>query len=249
MQHDRQDHELPAGAAQALLTMGLVSEAEPWIRRAQLLNADGDDTRRVAMQFMARSGDVDGALALAETIIREKRQNRRGVYIMAVGIYLNQMYHSGRIDEGLAFLEETAPGAVAPDFTGLEDPWAQRIAPTAAIYSSLDEDPEVKANRAKYIKTYFEGRGIDLETAHGLRSLIFLLEGDEAAARDALVASLEDNNDVPWNWRMFYLENPFFEPILSEPEVRSALDRLQARMDAEAARYHEMVAAGEIVIP
>ena len=48
---------------------------------------------------------------------------------------------------------------------------------------------------------------------------------------------------------MFYLENPFFEPILSEPEVRSTVERLQTRLDSEAARYQEMVAAGEIVIP
>ena len=247
MQHDRQDHELPAGAAQALLVMGLVPEAQPWIRRAQLLNPDGDDTRRVAMQYMAQSGDVDGALALAETLIREKRQNRRGVYRMAVSIYLNLMFHAGRLDEGLAFLEEMAPGVLAPDFAGSEDWWAGNIFPAAASYSSLDEGPDVKALRAKSLTEFFEGLGVNFDEAHIVRSFVMLLEGNRAAARDALVADL-DEPPFP-NWQMGIIENPFFEPILSEPEVQSALSRVHARMDAEAARYRAMVAAGEVVVP
>jgi len=247
MQHDRQDHELPAGAAQALLVMGLVPEAEPWIRRAQLLNPDGDDTRRVAMQYMARSGDVGGALALAETMIREKRQNRRGVYRMAVSIYLNLMYQAGRLDEGLAFLDEMAPGVLAPDFAGSEDWWAESIFVGAAVYSSLGEASATKAVRAKSLRRYFEGRGVDLDEAHVPRALITMLEGNRAESRDALVAEL---GETPFpNWQMVIMDNPIFEPILSEPEVRSALEQVQARIDQEAASYRAMIASGEILVP
>ena len=248
MEHDRQDHELPAGAAQALLQMGLVAEAEPWIRRAQLLNPEGDDTRRVVMQHLVRSGDTAGALALAETIVREKRQNRRGLYRMAVGVYLQLMYEAGRLDEAMAVLEEVAPGALAPDFGIPEDWWAGSIAPAAAMYASLDEDPEVKAVRAKAIRSYFDHVAVDLEEFALARCVVLLLEGDRPAAAAALAEEFEGRGELAWNWRMI-LESPFFAPLLAEPDVQVALAGLEAGLAGEAEKYTAMVAAGEIVVP
>jgi len=248
-QIDRDDHELPAAAAQYLLAMGLPDEALPWIRRAEQLNASGSDSRRVRMLHAAQTGDHQQAIRIAETVIRERRDNRRWIQGTAVSVYTTLMDEAGKIDEALALLRREAPGILdwppTPpktvfDFIAL---WFG----TERLAATLRED-ERQARLAHIIAAskaqdpgFDHDKGIDGVFLNALR-------GNHARTAELLEQVLGDPGELPEDWRLM-LRSPSLAQVVQNPRVVARVAALQADFAQQAARYRELVAAGEIVVP
>ena len=246
---DRDDHELPAAAAQHLLMMGVDAEALPWIARAELLNAAGSDTRRVRLQYAAVTGDVDRAIALATEMIRERRDNRRAAYSTAVAVYIAVMSAANRGDEALATLVGASPGMFddppklpATEFD-LINQWgaAQLLVGrwnAAERKTRLDQLTAAMHAIQPFAKLDRGHRGM----------LLAAMRGDTKQAAALLESVLADPAQLPWAWR-FALRSPALVDVVKDPRVVAATARFEADLAQQAARYRELVAAGEIVVP
>ena len=247
---DPDDHELPALVAQNLLMMGLTEEAAPWVRRAERLNAAGSDTQRVVIQYAEQSGDRDRALALAQDIVRARRDNRRWVYGIAAIYYAVLMDEAGRIDEALEFLGQVSPGALDLPPPMPSTQFDQIVQAIAAGYLVRGADPAARRLRAENLRASILAQAPDFDFEHDVvGALIAEMEGDRARAAAILSRALADPRKAIWEWRVGILRDPVLGPLAKEPEVAAALAAMQARFVEEGERYRRMVADGEIKVP
>ncbi len=248
-QVDRDDHELPAAAAQYLLVMGLPDEALPWIRRAEQLNASGSDSLRVRMLHSAHTGDRKQALQIAETVIRERRDNRRWIQGTAVIAYLTLMQEAGKLADGIALLRSEAPGvldmppkqpASVFDFIVL---WFG----TEFLADTFGDD-ERRARLAHFIAAT---KALDPEfnPDEGLDGVLpNALRGNHSRAAELWAQVLGDPGELPEEWRLA-LRSPLLAQAVKDPRVVAATAALEADFAKQAIRYRELVASGEIVVP
>jgi len=249
-QVDRDDHELPANAAQLLLTLGMTTEASPWMVRAELLNASGSDTRRVEIQYAERSGDVARAIALSAQVLRARRDNRRSVYDLAAVHYLTLMDEAGRLDEALAFLDTVSPGYRASPPAAVASEFDLAIQGVATPYLVRGADAVTRAMRIKHMHDEFSRMSPEFDYEHEYVGALFAaLDGDEARARTILLRVLADPDKLPWDWHISVLRDPLVGGLTHDPEVAAAIAKLEADFAAQTERYHKLVADGEIRVP
>ena len=248
--NDPDDHELPAFAAQYLLMMGLVAEAEPWVRRAELINASGSDTRRVAIQYAEQSGDRERAIALSRDVLRERRDNRRFVYGIAVIYYLTLMHEAGKLDEALAFIEKVSPGATATELPNAELEMDMTVQGLVASFLAPRESPAQRKARAAHLRSYVARINPDTDLDHNISGAILkALEGDPKGAAPILAHVLLDPRQQVWEWRVSVLRDPLLGELSRDPVVAGAITKAEALFAEHGNRYREMVAKGEIVVP
>ena len=248
--NDPDDHELPAFAAQYLLMMGLVAEAEPWVRRAELINASGSDTRRVAIQYAEQSGDRERAIALSRDVLRERRDNRRFVYGIAVIYYLTLMHEAGKLDEALAFIEKVSPGATATELPNAELEMDMTVQGLVASFLAPRESLAQRKARAARLRSYVARLNPDTDLDHNISGAILkALEGDPKGAAPILAHVLLDPRQQVWEWRVSVLRDPLLGELTRDPVVADAITKAEALFAEHGKRYREMVAKGEIVVP
>jgi tetratricopeptide (TPR) repeat protein len=247
---DPDDHELPSHCAQYLLMMGLVAEAEPWVRRAELVNASGSDTRRVAIQYAEQTGDHERAIALSRDILRERRDNRRFVYGMAAIHYLTLMHEAGKLDEALAFVEKLSPGAGAAELPAAESEMDFVLQIVTATFVAGRETPAQRKTKAATLHAGLRRVNPDAELETDIVGVVLAaIEGDRARASAILVEVFRKTDEVPWEWRLGVLRDPLLGDLVREPAVAAAIADFQARMASEGERYRQMVADGKIKVP
>ncbi len=247
---DPDDHELAADAAQYLLLMGLTAEALPWIRRAELLNAAGSDTRRVLIQYAEQSGDRERAIALSREILRERRDNRRWVYGMAAIHYATLMAEAGKTDEALRYFDKVSPGALSLPPPTPESEMDLIVQAIAAGYLVRNEDPAQRKIRADRFRSGILSQDPEFDFDNDVvGALLAAMVGDRKQAIRILAECLPDPQEVVWEWRVGILRDPLLGELTQEPEVAAAIAQLESRLAAQAARYRQLVADGEIEVP
>lgn len=248
-QADRRDHEIPAQTAEILMRMGLDDEATPWLRRAELLNATGDDTRRVAIQHAYLTGDHARALEIAEQIVRARNRDRRGLYRLALTTYLLIMHERGELDAALAMVESVSPGMTAARLSRApRDAFDVAVVTTVPFFTAVSEAPAARAARAetreRAIREFFPR----FEPDDLFRATQAMIAGDLEAARRLYVAELRNPGGPRWYWRAIH-RTPVYAEVVAHPEVRAVLADVERRLAVQAERYREYVDSGEITVP
>lgn len=245
---DRRDHEIPAQAAEILLWMGLVDEATPWIRHAELLNATGDDTLRIGMLHAYISGDRDRALSMAEGVVRARSQNRRGLYRIASFTYLRVMLERNQRNAAIAFFESVAPGMTNATLPQMPRDQYDLGIVSASTMLAAGEDTATRRARAESFHAAISAVFPQFEPDDDFRGTQSRIAGDHEAGLAAFVAEYSDEDYLGMSWLMLD-GHPIDRAYLNEPELQAALTGLAQRREAQARRYRAMVASGEITVP
>ncbi len=106
---DPRDHELTGELAQDFYNLGLVEEGNHWAAKSIALAPQSAVGRRVRLQQVYASGDMDQALLLAQSMIRDQISIRQGSFTTALNVYTEIMSESGREREAYDFLLSIRP--------------------------------------------------------------------------------------------------------------------------------------------
>jgi len=122
---DPQDHELTAELAQNFYDLGLLEEGNHWAAKSIALAPQSAVGRKVRMQQAYASGDMDQALLLAQSMIRDQVSIRQGSLFAALAIHNELMSKSGREREAYDFLLSIRPqledfGTFPGDYQGVQ---------------------------------------------------------------------------------------------------------------------------------
>jgi len=106
---DPQDHELAAELAQNFFDLGLLEEGNHWAAKSIAMAPESAVGRKVRMQQAYASGDMDLALSLAQSMIRDQVSIRQGSFSTALAVYSEIMSNNGREREAYDFLLSVRP--------------------------------------------------------------------------------------------------------------------------------------------
>jgi len=106
---DPQDHELTAELAQDLYDLGLLEEGNYWADRSIALAPQSAVGRRVRLQQAYASGDMEQALLLARSMIKDQVSIRQGSLGTALDIHNELMSANGHQQEAYDFLLSVRP--------------------------------------------------------------------------------------------------------------------------------------------
>jgi TolB-like protein/Tfp pilus assembly protein PilF len=112
---DLQDHELTGELAQDFFNLGLLEEGNHWAAKSIALAPESAVGRKVRLQQAYASDDMDRALQLAQSMIRDQISIRQGSFGAALNIHNEIMSKSGREREAYDFLLSIRPELA--DFT------------------------------------------------------------------------------------------------------------------------------------
>jgi len=112
---DPRDHELAAEVAKDLFQLGLLEEGNRWAAKSIALAPQSAVGRRVTMEQAYARKDMERALMLAESMIKDQVSVRQGSHGTAMAIYSELMSNSGRHQEAYEFLLSIRPELA--DFT------------------------------------------------------------------------------------------------------------------------------------
>ncbi len=106
---DPQDHELAAELAENFFNLGLLEEGNYWAAKSIALAPQSAVGRRVRLQQVYASGNMDEALLLAQNMIKDQVSIRQGSLRTALEIHSELMSASGREQEAYDFLLSIRP--------------------------------------------------------------------------------------------------------------------------------------------
>ncbi len=106
---DPQDHELTAELAQDFYNLGLLEEGNYWADRSIALAPQSAVGRRVRLQQTYASGDMEQALLLARSMIKDQVSIRQGSLGTALDIHNELMSANGHQQEAYDFLLSVRP--------------------------------------------------------------------------------------------------------------------------------------------
>jgi len=106
---DPQDHELSGELAQDFYNIGLLEEGNHWAAKSIALAPESAVGRKVRLQQAYAGGDIDQALQLAKSMIRDQVSIRQGSFTTALNMHNEIMSNSGREREAHDFLLSIRP--------------------------------------------------------------------------------------------------------------------------------------------
>ena len=121
MEADPQDHELAAELAQSFYSLDLPEEGDYWAAKSIALAPQSPVGRRVRLQQTYARGDMEQALLLAKSMIKDQVSIRQGSLSTALTVHNELMSKSGRQREAFDFLLSVRP--VLEDFTTFPGDW------------------------------------------------------------------------------------------------------------------------------
>ncbi|GMG86945.1 hypothetical protein [Biformimicrobium ophioploci] len=249
-QVDTHDHELPAYIAKMLLQLGGIVEAEPWIERARMINATGSETIWAQLDHAVRAGELDKALRLSEEVVQKKSEVRKGIYGYSSYRFLDIKGRRGELDQAYRQLELAVPGSTALDLRTFESPFEVDARLSAILARArYAADSERHALAAALKDWYSQARGIEKLESSMLGAMYFQLIGDQDAAKKAILAKFDEIAPAIGLFEREVLAVELMGELAQAPEVVQILERADIWAASELARYREMVAAGEIVVP
>ena len=122
---DPQDHELAGELAQNFFSLGLLEEGNHWAAKSIALAPQSAVGRRVRMQQAYARGDMDQALQLAQSMIKDQVSIRQRSLFSALQIHNELMSKNGREQEAYDFLRSVRPeledfASFPGDYSGLQ---------------------------------------------------------------------------------------------------------------------------------
>ncbi len=107
---DPQDHELTAELAQDFYNLGLLEEGNHWAAKSIALAPQSAVGRRVRLQQAYASGDMEQALLLAQSMIKDQVSIRQGSLVTALADIHNELMSAkGHQQEAYDFLLSVRP--------------------------------------------------------------------------------------------------------------------------------------------
>ena len=107
---DPQDHELTAGLAQMFFNLGLREEGNRWAAKSLAMAPQSAVGRRVRLEQTYASGDMEQALLLAQSMIKDQVSIRHNSLFTALAVHNELMSANGREQEAYDFLLSVRPG-------------------------------------------------------------------------------------------------------------------------------------------
>ena len=244
---DPRDHEIVAQLAIDLLELGLVDEAEPYIERAMLLDADGAVTQSARLRYLDATGQTDEALVLAESILRAQRTNRRGVYAAAAIYYIVRMDQLDRTDEAMALFERLLPGSTTDPGFDPDDTFEVQLVRRAQAVLVESWDDAQKARWREVSEPVFDLYFPDWRSNANFAAWRYQFDIDDL---DTVAQQLAAKIREPSNGYDFYdrlsLAYESRSALREHPLVQAAIAEAEAHRASEREKVLAMMADGEI---
>ena len=223
---DPQDHELVAALAQELYWLNLPEEGDRWFARVKALVPGSAIARMVELNRAMAKNEKAHAIKLAESMISDQVDIRRGAFFNALSRYTRLMLDSGRAEEALDFLVSVRPEIVnydelPNDVQGVQMQWS-------TITLMVGFEPFEKRKDAWLKMTgNFDEMGFpwrDPEGGNLLFDYVNLGEFD-AAVEHYLNDRLSRPMALNVNRHKQFLK-PLFGPVYNDPSVAARLSEL-----------------------
>ena len=224
---DPQDHELAAELAENLFNLGLLEEGNHWAAKSIALAPQSAVGRRVRMQQAYARGDMDQALTLAQSMIKDQVSIRQGSLGTALNIHNELMSANGREKEAYDFLLSVRPEL--EDFTTFPGDWKGvqmqgRMVRLMAAFKSPEERRQAWLDHSTILDRSFPRWRERIEN----QILDELIQGrpDEA---ERLAIDVHLSQPIASNLRRVErLQAPEFGAINQRPELMARMSEVQS---------------------
>lgn len=233
MSLDPQDHEIPVMMSRIYYQLGMQKEGDEMLRLAQALAPEKGITKRAQLESHLYAGNHERIVSLAETMIRDAIENRRGTFDAAVSGYVSSMIELGRSEQVSVFFESVRPGITSDDFE-----------PRAAVDSSMQfflvmallEMGEFDLANAKLDKVIAIADTVvpGWRNNHDTMAVVSIARGDREAAIAHALRDMKHPVGRRANWRINYQHMSWMKPLLSDERIVARIAELES-MTQEAA--------------
>jgi len=223
---DPQDHELAAELAENFFDLGLLEEGNHWAAKSIAMAPQSAVGRKVRLQQAYASGDLEQALLLAQSMIKDQVSIRQGSLGTALNIHNELMSASGREQEAYDFLLSVRPET--EDFATFPGDWKaaqmqRRMVLLMHAFKSPEETRQAWLDYSSTLKRAFPRWSESVEN----QILDELMQGrpDEAErlAIDVYLSEPVTNNLR----RVEILERAEFGAINQRPELMARMSQVQ----------------------
>lgn len=241
MQIDPKDQELPGHIAVWLYDLGLPGEADKFRARVLAIAPSSPPAYLLNILHDAGTGDLEGARAAARRIIEDDVDNRLSAYERAVEFLVDDALRNDTIEETLAYLELHVPHLTDFESTVATKYMVARFGALHLWSVTLPED-EVK-RRYESLWAVLRSFGVDPEERPFPRAILRILDGDAAAAADALATEyFEDPVAANLDWKSD-LAHPLFRNIIADPRIEANRKRYQLDMNELRDEVRELLSS------
>jgi len=256
---DPDDYEIAAYVAGGYLSLGMLAEAEPWIRSAEELGPDDAVTAlSVRAVYELLQGNHRSARDAAERAITggDYRFVAHSALTAPLLTLLGmEASRQGDVEEIADLLSNRVPGSVkyAGKFEGDDVAFRNLLALSnlprrwyvslAAAHSAAGNDAEARAALDKLRDARLDAV---LAIRDQLRGDDYLLEAEVLAIEgdaDGAFAMLDDalDNNLLFLWQVQYANNAAFTPLHEDPRWSGLLDRVESRIGTERRKAVNLV--------
>ena len=241
---DPQDHELPAIISQFSYYLGVEDQADRMYERARAMAPQEPATRGLQLLRHLREDNFERAVILAEAIIRDDIDDRRGAFTIAVSGYVSSMIELGRADRVAEFFESIKPGigTVGYEPKNIKEAFMQFMLVQALVHigsvdtaNQLLESLMVLADRS--IPNWRENARIMMT--------IEIAQGDREAAIDYAVEDLNRSLGEQLDWSVGYQHTAWVKPLLKDERVAKRIAELEVETRAAADEIRALLASQE----
>jgi TolB-like protein/Tfp pilus assembly protein PilF len=242
MELDPQDHELPAGLARDFYEIGLMEEGDEMLRRAQALAPQAPFTRSVELERQLRDGNLERAVLLAETMVRDNVEQRGEARQLAVTGYASSMALLGRAGDVPGFFDTVYPGVGGAEYVLDNIDMLDvrfNIAAALAYAERFDESGAIVADTVAWMDSNAPNWRDNDDAQQGLA----MLRGDLDTAAEYAAKDLSDPLGRNLDWSMKYEVLAWYRPLTEYERVARRIEELRAETSAAADEVRQMLAA------
>lgn len=240
MSLDPQDHEIPVTMSRIYYQLGMQEEGDDMLRLAQALAPEKGITKRAQLERHLYAGNYERVVSLAETMIRDAIENRRGTFDAAVSGYVSSMIELGRSDRVSVFFESVRPGITSDDYE-----------PHAPVDSSMQfflvmallDMGEFELANAKLDKLIAIADIVipGWRSNHDTMAVVSIARGDREAAIEHALKDMKYPLGRHANWRINYQHMSWMKPILSDERIVARISELESLTQEAANQVRGML--------
>jgi TolB-like protein/Tfp pilus assembly protein PilF len=241
MSLDPQDHETPAMISRIYYQLGMWDEGDAMLRQAQALAPQVTFTRSVQLERHLLADNYERAVLLAEQMIRDEVENRRGAYDMAVSGYVSSMIELGQSERVAKFFESVQPGISSVDYQprGARDSSMQFFLVMALLDSGAYEVANAKMETLIALADDVVPGWRD---NHDTMAVVAVARGDRKAAIEHALEDMEESLGRRAGWNINYQHTAWMKPLLKDTRIAERIAELQALTQDAATEVRDMLA-------
>jgi TolB-like protein len=245
MSLDPQDHELPALISRFYYQLGMWDEGDGMLRQAQALAPQEAATRSVQLGRHLRADHYERAAILAEQMIRDDLENRRGVFDIAVSGYVSSMIELDKPERVAEFFESVRPGITSVDY---EPQSTNDTSMQFFLIMALQESGAFDSANAilEQLIAIADNMVPGWQDNDYTMAVVSLARGDREAAIEYALEDLEDPlgrqlGQADWNYK--YQHIAWMKPLLKDERIAERIAELEALTKDAAIEVRGMLAA------